>query len=289
MTCVIPLSRCNTGRFPATCVSIDHYENFPVASVLLPARLRKPVELIYRFARTADDFADEGDLPDRERLDLLAGFGDELRRIENGAQPHTALFQELAPMIAQQRLTISLFHDLLSAFAQDVTKKRYADLADVLDYCRRSANPVGRLLLELYGAATPRNNAWSDNICSALQIINFLQDIAIDYANGRIYMPQDELARYHISETQIAAQEANDAWRAFMAFEVGRTRRMLLDGAPLGRVLGGRLGLEMRMIIAGGERILAKIENAGYDVFRRRPVLRSGDWIMMFARTFSLH
>jgi squalene synthase HpnC len=288
MACVIPLSRCNTGRFPATRVTIDHYENFPVASVLLPARLRKPVELIYRFARTADDFADEGDLPDGERLNLLASFSDELRRIESGTRPHAALFRELAPMIAERHLTLGLFHDLLSAFAQDVTKKRYADLADVLDYCRRSANPVGRLLLELYGAATPQNIAWSDSICSALQVINFLQDIAIDYANGRIYMPQDELTRYRISEAQIAAQEANDAWRAFMAFEVARTRRMLLDGAPLGRVLGGRIGLEMRMIIAGGERILAKIENAEYDVFRRRPVLGSGDWVMMFARTFSL-
>lgn len=269
-------------------MTIDHYENFPVASVLLPARLRQPVELIYRFARAADDFADEGELPDHERLALLAGFSEELRRIESGALPHTELFRELAPMIAQQRLTISLFHDLLSAFAQDVTKKRYADLTEVLDYCRRSANPVGRLLLELYGAATPQNNAWSDNICSALQIINFLQDIAIDYINGRIYMPQDELARFRIGEAQIAAHEADEAWRKFMTFQVERTRRMLLDGAPLGRVLTGRIGLEMRMIIAGGERILRKIENAGYDVFRRRPVLRSHDWAMMCARTLSL-
>ena len=269
-------------------MTIDHYENFPVASVLLPASLRAPVELIYRFARTADDFADEGDLSNEERLTLLAGFSAELRRIERGETPQTALFMELAPMIAERRLSLSLFHDLLSAFAQDVTRKRYADLVDVLDYCRRSANPVGRLLLELYGAATPQNNAWSDNICSALQIINFLQDIAIDYANGRIYMPQDELGQYAISEAQFAASDVNAAWREFMAFEVARTRAMLLAGAPLGRVLRGRLGLEMRMIIAGGERILHKIENTGYDVFRRRPVLRSPDWALMFARTFSI-
>ncbi|MEO7726122.1 MAG: squalene synthase HpnC [Burkholderiales bacterium] len=269
-------------------MTIDHYENFPVASVLLPAHLRRPVELIYRFARTADDFADEGDLPDDERLALLAGYGGQLRNIESGGRPDVALFRELAALIAERQLPVGLFHDLLSAFAQDVTKKRYADLPDVLDYCRRSANPVGRLLLVLYGAATPQNNAWSDNICSALQIINFLQDIAIDFANGRIYIPQDELARFRIAETQIAKQEVNDAWRAFMAFEVARTRRMLLDGAPLGRVLTGRVGLEMRMIIAGGERILSKIETAGYDVFRRRPVLRSADWVSMFARTFTL-
>ncbi len=282
------LSLCNTGRFLTSRVTIDHYENFPVASVLLPAPLRKPVELIYRFARTADDFADEGDLSDNERIALLANFGDELRLIEAGREPPSALFKDLATMIAERRLPVSLFHDLLSAFAQDVTKKSYTDLPDVLDYCRRSANPVGRLLLVLFGAATPENNAWSDNICSALQIINFLQDIAIDHANGRIYLPQDELARYGVSEAQLAARDANTTWRHFMAFQVERTRSMLLAGAPLGRVLTGRIGLEMRMIIAGGERILRKIENAGYDVFRRRPVLRSHDWAMMCARTLSL-
>jgi len=269
-------------------VTIDHYENFPVASVLLPAHLHRPVELIYRFARTADDFADEGQLPDAQRLALLAGFDDELYRIGRGECAQTALFRELAPVIAERQLPLSLFHDLLSAFAQDVTKKRYADAAEVLDYCRRSANPVGRLLLVLYGAATLQNNAWSDKICSALQIINFLQDVAVDYAMGRIYMPQDELARFHVGEAQIAARENAGAWRDFMAFQVARTRRMLLEGAPLGRVLKGRIGLEMRMIIAGGDRILSKIQRAQYDVFRRRPVLRSHDWVLMFARTFSI-
>jgi squalene synthase HpnC len=269
-------------------VTIDHYENFPVASVLLPASLRTPVELIYRFARAADDFADEGDLRDEERLALLTNFSAELCAIENGSEPQTLLFKQLAGLITERRLPIGLFHDLLSAFAQDVTKKRYVDLPDVLDYCRRSANPVGRLLLVLYGASTPQNNGWSDNICSALQIINFLQDIEIDYANGRIYMPQDELARFEISEAQFSARDVNAKWRDFMAFEVERARAMLLAGAPLGRVLKGRIGLEMRMIIAGGERILRKIEKAGYDVFRRRPVLRSHDWALMLARTFSL-
>ena len=190
---------------------------------------------------------------------------------------------------ANTRLPLGLFHDLLSAFAQDVTKKRYANFAEVLDYSRRSANPVGRLLLALYGAATPQNLAWSDNICSSLQIINFLQDIAIDYAKGRIYMPQDELARYRVSETQIAAHDTGGAWREFMMFQIERARTMLWRGAPLGRALKGRIGLEMRMIIAGGDRILTKIVNAQYDVFRHRPVLRAYDWPLMFARTFSMH
>jgi squalene synthase HpnC len=277
-------------------MAVNHYENFPVASLLLPARWRVPVTLIYRFARAADDFADEGELPARERLALLAGFAHELRSIERGAPASSEqgaaqhpLFKELAPIIHEYGLPLGLFHDLLSAFAQDVTKHRYADFTELLDYCRRSANPIGRLLLALYGAATPQNLAWSDNICTSLQIINFLQDVGIDYTKGRIYMPQDELARYGVSETQLAAHDAGDAWREFMMFQIERARSGLWRGAPLGRALKGRIGLEMRMIISGGDRILTKITNAQCNVFRRRPVLRAYDWPLMFARTFSMH
>lgn len=267
---------------------IDHYENFPVASVLLPAPLRRPVELIYRFARSADDFADEGTLPDHERLALLAGYSDELLMIERGEHSRLPLFQELAPVIKQHNLPLALFHDLLSAFAQDVTCKRYTDYIELLDYCRRSANPVGRLLLVLFGAATAQNLRHSDHICTGLQLINFLQDIAIDYAAGRIYMPQDEIARFGIDETHFAAGTVSPAWRSFMTFQIDRTRRMLLDGAPLGRALRGRIGLEMRMIIAGGDRILSKIAAVRCDVFRQRPVLRVWDWPLMLLRTVAL-
>ena len=267
---------------------IDHYENFPVASVLLPAPLRKPVELIYRFARSADDFADEGTRPDRERLMLLASYSDELRMIERGERSRLPLFQELGPVIKQHDLPLPLFHDLLSAFAQDVSKKRYADYMEVLDYCRRSANPVGRLLLVLFKATTKKNLQHSDNICSSLQIINFLQDIAIDYRAGRIYMPQDELARFGVDEALIAAGKVSPAWRSFMTFQINRTRLTLLDGAPLGRALGGRIGLEMRMIIAGGDRILGKIAAVRGNVFRHRPVLRAWDWPLMLLRTLSI-
>jgi len=269
-------------------MAVNHYENFPVASVLLPARLRRPVELIYVFARQADDFADEGDWPESVRLANLAGFVQQLDLIESGAAPSAPLFVDLADIIHEFDLPIDLFRDLLSAFCQDVVKTRYANFGEVMDYCRRSANPVGRLLLVLYGAATPQNNAWSDSICSSLQIINFLQDIAIDHAIGRIYMPRDELERFSISENQIAARDAGKAWREFMAFQVNRARQMLHDGAPLGRVLKGRIGLEMRMIIAGGDRILTKISGARGNVFRHRPVLRIWDWPLMLLRTLSL-
>ncbi len=266
-------------------MSIDHYENFPVASVLLPARLRKPVEVIYQFARTADDFADEGTLQPDERLRLLANYGDELRCIERGEMPRTALFRELAAIIKEFCLPLPLFHDLLSAFTQDVTKTRYTDFAEVLDYCRRSANPVGRLMLILYGASNAIHERWSDNICSSLQIINFLQDIAIDYSKGRVYLCQDEMVRYGISESAIAGANVSDDWRSFMAFQVERTQRMLHDGAQLGNALSGRIGLEMRTIIAGGDRILSKIIASDYDVYRHRPVLRWHDWAGMLLRS----
>ena len=266
-------------------MAVDHYENFPVASILMPPRFRRPVGLIYRFAREADDFADEGDLPPAQRLRLLDGFNHELDRIEAGQPPGIAWFADLAQIIREHALPVQLFRNLLSAFSQDVVKERYADYADVLDYCRRSANPVGRLLLVLYGEATEQNNAWGDAICSSLQLINFWQDVAIDNRKPRIYFPQDEMTQYGITENQIAHADTNGAWREFMRFQVNRTRQYLHSGAPLGRVLKGRLGLEMRMIIAGGDRILTKIENVNYDVFHRRPVLKPHDWLLMLART----
>ena len=266
-------------------MAVNHYENFPVASLLLPFQFRRPVALIYRFAREADDFADEGEFADDVRLQRLDGFRRELQKIETGSPPGIPWFSALAQIIGKYRLPVEALRDLLSAFSQDVTKKRYASYGELLDYCRRSANPIGRLLLVLYGKATAQNLAYSNAICSSLQLINFLQDIAIDYRNGRIYLPQDEMARFQVSEQQIAAGDAGGNWQAFIAFQIERARGLLYSGAPLGRVLKGRIGLEMRMIIAGGDRILAKIASAGGDVFRQRPVLRWFDWPLLLARS----
>lgn len=269
-------------------MGIDHYENFPVASVLLPKRLRRPIELIYRFARTADDFADEGDDPPAKRLEKLEQYRQQLDIIERDGTSLTPLFRDLESVIRQYSLPISLFRDLLSAFSQDVVKHRYADFSEVLDYCRRSANPVGRLLLHLYDAVDQTNLDYSDNICSSLQLINFLQDIESDYRRNRIYMPGDEMRKFGISESQIAASDASGNWPAFMSFQIERARNMLNSGAPLGSVLPGRIGLELRTIVCGGTRILEKLHAIRGDVFRHRPVLRSSDWaIMLYRSVFS--
>ncbi|MBX9905480.1 MAG: squalene synthase HpnC [Burkholderiales bacterium] len=268
-------------------MAVDHYENFPVASILLPRRLRRPIALIYRFAREADDFADEGDAPDAERLAQLAGFSRELQRIERAEPPGIPWFSDLAAIIREYQLPLAAFHDLLSAFAQDVTTKRYATYADVLDYCHRSADPVGRLLLVLYGEASAKNLEYSNAICSSLQLINFWQDVAIDWRKDRVYFPQDDMQRYGITEQQIANSDTGGAWSAFMAFQVQRSRELLYSGKPLGRILKGRIGLEMRTIIAGGDRILSKISAVNGDVFRHRPVLTKPDWVLMLAKSLT--
>lgn len=265
----------------------SHYENFPVASFLLPKKLREPIALIYAFARQADDFADEGDLFPAQRLALLNEFKDELNRIKENRQPSTALFIALQSAINQHHLPMQPFYDLLDAFSQDVTKTRYQDFGEVMHYCRRSANPVGRLMLSLYNADTPQNLGMADAICSALQLINFLQDIAIDIEKNRIYLPQDELQKYKVTEAQITRGDASGTWSLFMEFQINRARKLLQSGAPLGLILPGRIGLEMRMIIAGGERILKKLHQAHGNVFEYRPKLGKKDWLYMAYRAVS--
>ena len=263
---------------------VEHYENFPVASFLLPKGLRRPVEAIYRFARGADDIADEGSASNAERLEGLARYSRELDRIERGEPPESPEFQGLANVVAERRLPLQLLRDLLDAFAQDVVQKRYADYTELLDYCRRSANPVGRLLLHLFDQATVENLQRSDCICSALQLINFWQDIAVDWVKDRVYVPQTDLARFGIDETMIANQQWSPGWAALMDFQTDRARALMLAGAPLVHALPGRLGWEIRLTVQGGLRIVDKIRQVRGNVFRQRPVLRPADWLRMSGR-----
>ncbi|MBL8512019.1 MAG: squalene synthase HpnC [Betaproteobacteria bacterium] len=260
---------------------VDHYENFPVASFLLPSHLRRPIEVIYAFARSADDIADEGNLSAAQRLSQLEAYSQQLQSLEAGHETTSPLFQNLAQVIHQYKLPISLFHDLLDAFKQDVSKTRYLNFQELMDYCRRSANPIGRLLLHLYQKAEPQNLQWSDSICSALQLINHWQDVAIDWEkndNGRVYLPQDELAQYNLSDKDIAAATQNADWIALMQFQCARAREMLLSGAPLVHQLPGRLGWELRFIVAGGACILNKIDAVKGDIFRHRPTVTPWNW-----------
>jgi len=269
-------------------MAVDHYENFPVASVLLPARLRPAVKAIYAFARSADDIADEGEATPPQRLAALDAYDQALDDIDASRATINPMFTALAGIIRAYRLPLAPFRDLLSAFRQDVVTTRYQGFDELLDYCRRSANPVGALMLHLYDAATPENLRDSDAICSALQLINFWQDVAIDWQKQRIYLPLDDLDRFGVNEQDIASANAGTAWQALLQFEIDRARAMMLSGAPLARRLRGRIGWELRMVVQGGLRILERLEQADGDVFTRRPKLGKRDWLLVVWRALTM-
>jgi len=272
----------------STCLSLanSHYENFPVGSIFLPRHLREPIALIYSFARQADDFADEGDLSVEQRLALINDFRENLDLIQAYIKPHNDFFNRLGTMIRSKSLPPAPFYDLLNAFSQDVVKTRYANYEELLDYCAQSANPIGKLLLHLYGQASPENIKLSDCICSALQLINFLQDIADDFKKNadkqRIYLCQDEMLMFGITEQMIENKLVNAEWQQFFSFNLDRANLLLESGKPLGCILKGRIGFEMRMIIAGGERIIMKLGEVNGDIYRHRPRLQALDWVQMF-------
>ncbi len=262
-------------------MSAGHYENFPVASFLVPRRLRPAVLAIYHFARAADDIADEGNAAPAARLAELQRFERALDAIAGGKTTHDDRFAALASAVHDHALPIEPLRALLSAFEQDVTITRYANIDALSDYCRRSANPVGRLVLHLYGAASDANIACSDAICTALQLANFWQDIAVDWRKGRLYVPLDELERFGVREDDIDAGRADARWRALMGFETARTRGLLESGRPLVHALPWRLALELAGVLAGGHRILDRIDRVDGDVFRRRPSLARRDWTIV--------
>jgi squalene synthase HpnC len=261
-------------------VSVDHYENFPVASWLCPPALRAPIVAIYRFARTADDIADEGDAPAAERLADLAAFRADLLAAAAGraASPRwPEVFEPLAGAIAAHRLPVTLLADLLDAFAQDAVQQRYADRAALLDYCRRSANPIGRLLLHLYGIGDARSLARSDAICTALQLANFWQDLGLDASRGRLYVPAADALRHGVVLDDLLARRDGDNVHALVGELVAWARATMQAGAPLACTIRGRAGWELRLVVQGGLRILERVDRLGGATLLSRPTLGWAD------------
>lgn len=274
-------------------MSVEHYENFPVASWLCPPSLRSAVAAIYWFARTADDLADEGDASAAARLADLAAYRQDLHAVAAGNAPSSrwpAVFGPLAEAIARHALPTALLDALLSAFAQDVVKSRYADRADLLDYCRRSANPVGRLLLHLYGIAAAGSLQRSDAVCTALQLANFWQDLGSDLRDRRrLYLPLADCARHGIDPDSLFDGLDTPALRCLLADEVDWARTLMHEGAPLVHEIPGRAGWELRLVVQGGLRILEKIERLGFGVLDARPRLRSADGPLLLWRAWRMH
>ena len=261
-------------------VAVQHYENFPVASLLCPAALRPAITAIYHFARTADDLADEGDAPPAQRIEQLAQYRDDLDAAlagRAGSGRWAAVFAPLAEAAHAQALPPVLLHALLDAFVQDVQNPRYADRAGLLDYCARSANPVGRLLLHLYRVGDALSLRQSDAICSALQLINFWQDLSVDLPRGRVYVPLDALQRHRLELRQLLQGEDSSAARTLVRELTDWAGALMSEGAPLALRLPGRAGWELRLVVQGGCRILEKIAAMDYASLRSRPVLRRSD------------
>jgi phytoene synthase len=271
----------------------SHYENFPVASVLMPARLRPHIAAIYAFARTADDFADEPGLDARERLHLLGEWRLRLSQpgttiAERGAHvpapgsPRPDLiFLALHDTIERFSLPVSLFDDLIDAFLQDVITTRYSTWDEVLDYCRRSANPVGRLILRLSGYSDERLDAASDSVCTALQLTNFWQDLAVDWERGRLYVPEDVWRAHHADPSALDHRRLTPEWAAALQDCGARTRALFQDGRPVCDGVSGRLRYELRATWLGGTRILDCLDRSGFDVFTGRPRLGTADALVI--------
>jgi phytoene synthase len=270
----------------------SHYENFPVASLLLPRRMRPHVAAVYAFARAADDFADEGTRSPAERHALLDGWIRRLRHAtttgEAGPPPlhgepanAPAVFMALAASIREHDLPIALFEDLVSAFRQDIATTRYASWADLLDYCRRSANPVGRLVLRIAGYRDASLDAASDAVCTALQLTNFWQDLRIDFLRGRVYLPEEERALHGAREEDLQEGRMTSEWRSALASAAARTRSLFAAGRPVCDGVTGRLRYELRATWLGGTRILDKLERSGFDPVHARPRLglADGPWL----------
>jgi hydroxysqualene synthase len=288
-------SRADVDRAYEWCARIarEHYENFPVASLLLPKRMRPPISAIYAFARRADDFADEPGPSDSERLRLLddwvrrlhsIGTKDRAGTFQSNEPSHDDLvFLALADAISRHRLPISLFEDLVSAFRQDVVTTRYSTWSDVLDYCRRSANPIGRLVLRVAGYDSRTLDAQSDAICTALQLTNFWQDFGVDWQRGRLYLPIEDRERSGADERDLREGRWTDGWRRALEGVVHRTRELFVTGRPLCEAVSGRLKWELRVTWLGGWRVLDKVQ-ASSNALHERPKLTRGDFFILLGQ-----
>ena len=261
----------------------EHYENFPVASRFVPAHLRQYVWATYAFARSADDFADEPRYAGR-RHEALADWEDKLEACFHGEADHP-IFVALRETVDRRDIPISPLRDLLTAFRMDLAISRHPTFESLRNYCSHSAHPVGRLVLYIFDYRDANLHRYSDDICTALQLTNFLQDVGRDLSRGRIYLPQEDLAHFGVSEGDLAAGRVTSEFRDLMRFEVARARSLFERGRPLADRLGRDLGFELNLIWHGGMTILDRIEAVGYDVFQRRPLLTSTDKLMMVARS----
>jgi len=277
----------NAAFHYCTKLATEHYENFPVGSWIIPREKRRYVHAIYAFARKADDFADEKLYREEDRLTLLNDWETRLEDCIIG-QPSEPVFIALKETIRRFGIPVDLLRDLITAFKMDLVNKRHQKTSDLLAYCRYSANPVGRIVLHLFEYNDPELHRLSDFICTALQLTNFWQDIAIDLEKDRIYIPLEDMERFGYTVSELKSHLVNRAFKDLLASEIEFTRGLLKEGAPLCRRVGKGLSLELKAVWSGGLKILEKIEKNGYDVFNKRPVVTTFDKVKIISRALTM-
>lgn len=268
-------------------IAYEHYENFPVASRFIPADKRKYVAAVYAFARTADDYADEPGSTAAERIESIRRWEQQLSDCYNGQASHP-IFVALGETVERFQIPFDLFQNLLFAFRTDVTTHRYATFEELLEYCSYSANPIGRLVLMLFNYRSELMMMHSDNICTALQLTNFWQDLSIDLEKGRLYIPKEDLDQFGVQEDLVFGHVASTRFRKLISYEVARTERLFREGKPLLQEVGRDLHFELKLTWNGGMSVLKKIKSQGFDVFRRRPRLSALDKFRLFLRTLAV-
>jgi squalene synthase HpnC len=272
------------GYVEALHLAKKHYENFPVVSWLIPSELKNDVAIIYWFARTADDLSDEGNFSSSERLEKLEEFGKRLEKLLTN-EPANNLEAALKNTISTKNLNPEHFHNLINAFKQDVIKNRYRNFDEVLNYCSNSANPVGRILLELFRIRDDKANFYSDKICTALQITNFIQDTKVDFEKGRIYYPLEDMEHFSVDEKVFEMRRNNLNFKKLIEFSVNRVQQYFDEGKPILKFLSGRFKYEIAWTIKSGEEILNKIRGANFEVLSERPALTKVDFIKIFIKS----
>jgi len=266
----------------------DHYENFPVASFLFPKEIRKDVALIYKFARVADDIVDEGDFLPEQRVEVLSKFKNDFNNALNNNY-NNSFWKLLNGTIQRRNLTPQNFSNLLIAFEQDVFKNEYESYQELLRYCENSANPVGRIILELYGIKKEEVIKLSDKICTALQLTNFWQDVSIDLKKGRVYIPIEDFIKFDCEKSILFSEQISDELRQIIKLEIERTKRMFAEGSKILEFLPGRLKWQIKWSINGGIKILEKIKKNNYDVLNYKPTLTKIDYIIALINPLNIN
>jgi hydroxysqualene synthase len=264
-----------------------HYENFPVATLIFPKKIREAATLLYQFARQCDDIADEGSFSKQDRLQQLNIYKKQIHNLKSKTAIRTPLFSDIKKVVDNHKLDHSLFNRFMVAFEQDIKKNNYRNFEDLISYCNNAANPAGEMILTLFKKNTKKNIIYSNSLCTSLALLGILQDMPEDYKKRRIYIPKNEMKRFKLNPTDIKRKNFGYNWITYKKFSIQRIEHILKHGKPLEKRLKGRLKLQIRILIKAIELLIKRINNSKCDLFNNPPKLSKIDWIFITLKSIT--